>query len=69
MVLNDKYARLPSWLRGKEPTCQYRRLGFDPWVRKIPWRKKWQPTLAWKIPWTEEPGGLPSTGLQMPGHD
>ena len=20
--------------------------------------------LAWKIPWTEEPGGLPSTGLQ-----
>ena len=21
-------------------------------------------TLAWKIPWTEEPGGLPSMGLQ-----
>ena len=21
-------------------------------------------TLAWKIPWTEEPGGLQSTGLQ-----
>ena len=21
-----------------------RRLGFDPWVRKIPWRRKWQPT-------------------------
>ena len=21
-----------------------RRHGFDPWVRKIPWRKKWQPT-------------------------
>ena len=20
--------------------------------------------LAWEIPWTEEPGGLPSTGLQ-----
>ena len=19
-------------------------LGFDPWVRKIPWRRKWQPT-------------------------
>jgi len=31
---------------GKEPACQcrrYRRCGFDPWVRKIPWRKKWQP--------------------------
>ena len=21
-----------------------RRCGFDPWVRKIPWRRKWQPT-------------------------
>ena len=20
------------------------RLGFDPWVGKIPWRRKWQPT-------------------------
>ena len=25
--------------------------------------------LAWKIPWTEEPGGLPSMGLQRIGHD
>ena len=23
---------------------QCRRLGFEPWVRKIPWRRKWQPT-------------------------
>ena len=23
-----------------------RRRGFDPWVRKIPWRRKWQPTPA-----------------------
>ena len=31
----------------KEPTCQYRRCercGFDPWVTKISWRRKWQPT-------------------------
>ena len=31
----------------KEPTCQSRRckrLGFDLWVGKIPWRRKWQPT-------------------------
>ena len=37
------------------------------WVRKIPWRRKWQPTpvfLARKIPWTEEPGRLQSIGLQ-----
>ena len=26
-------------------------------------------TLAWKIPWTEEPGGLQSMGLQRVGHD
>ena len=35
----------------------------NPWVGKIPWRRKWQPTpvlLAWRIPWTEEPGGLQS---------
>ena len=25
--------------------------------------------LAWKIPWTEEPGKLQSTGLQRAGHD
>ena len=25
--------------------------------------------LAWEIPWTEEPGGLQSTGLQRAGHD
>ena len=31
---------------GKEPTCQCRsckRLGFEPWVRKNPWRRAWQP--------------------------
>ena len=30
----------------KEPACQWRkhkRCGFDPWVRKIPWRRRWQP--------------------------
>ena len=35
--------------RGKEPTCQCRRLKrrrFDPWVGKIPWRRKWQSTLV-----------------------
>ena len=26
-------------------------------------------TLAWKIPWTEEPGGLPSLGLHRVGHN
>ena len=34
------------------------RPGFDPWDGKIPWRRVWQPTLAWRIPGTEEPGQL-----------
>ena len=34
---------LPKWLSGKESACQCRR-HFDPWVGKIPWRRKWQPT-------------------------
>ena len=25
--------------------------------------------LAWRIPWTGEPGGLPSMGLHRVGHD
>ena len=40
------------WLRsgflggasGKESTCQSRRWGFNPWVGKILWSRKWQPT-------------------------
>ena len=34
---------LPWWLCGKESICPCRRHRFDPWVRKIPWRRKWQP--------------------------
>ena len=34
---------LPLWLSGKESTCQCRRCGIDPWVGKIPWRRKWHP--------------------------
>ena len=36
---------------GKEPVCQCRRCKrhrFDPWVRKVPWRKEWQPTQVEK---------------------
>ena len=31
---------------GKEPSCRWRRHGFNPWVGKIPWRRAWQPTPA-----------------------
>ena len=65
----------PRWLNGKEFTCQCwqcRKCGFNPWVGKIPWRRKTathSSVLAWEIPWMEEPGGLQSTGSQRVGHD
>ena len=34
----------PRWCSGKESTCQCRRYGFDLWVKKLPWGRKWQPT-------------------------
>ena len=37
----------PGGASGKEPVCQCRRCKrsrFDPWVRKISWRRAWQPT-------------------------
>ena len=37
----------PRWCSGKESAWQcrrHRRHGFDPWVGKIPWKRKWQPT-------------------------
>ena len=36
----------PYGASGKEPACQCKRgkrCGFDPWVGKIPWRRKLQP--------------------------
>jgi len=40
-------------------SLQCRRPGFNPRVRKIPWRRAWQPTLVFlpgESPWTDEPG-------------
>ena len=49
----------------KELACQCRRHErhkFDPWVRKIPWRRaNHSSILAWRIPWTEK-----SARLQVP---
>ena len=45
----------------KEPTGQYRRLqrhGLDPCVGMIPVSAAHSRILAWRIAWTEEPGGL-----------
>ena len=48
----------------------------DTWVQSLGWEdplEKGMVThssiLAWRIPWTEEPGGLQSMRLQRVGHD
>ena len=46
------------------------RRGFDSWVKKIPWRKLWQPIplfLPGESHGQEEPGGLQSMGSQRVG--
>ena len=43
---------------------------FHPWIGKILWRRArasqvtLSSILAWRMPWTEEPGGLRSVGPQ-----
>ena len=51
MQINYNYIYLsPStwWPNGKESTCQCRSHRFNPWVRKIPWRRKWSKVLKWQ---------------------
>ena len=63
---------LPGWHSQYSFGLRCGRPGFDSWVRKIPWRRAWQPTPVFfpgKSPWTEEPGGLQSMGSQRVGYD
>ena len=54
----------------KEPSCQckrHKRYRFDPWVEKIPERRKWQPTLVF---WPIESHGQQSLEVYSPqGHN
>ena len=51
-------------LSNRESAYPCRRHGLGPWVGKIPWMRnsKHSSVLAWRTPWTEEPGGLQSMG-------
>ena len=63
-----------SWkltLHGKESACN-----AETWVRSLGWEDPLEEEmathssiLAWRIPWTEEPGGLQSMGSQRVRHD
>ena len=53
----------PAGLVVKNPPANAGDVGLIPGLGMIPWRRKWQPPpvfLVWRIPWTEEPGGLQS---------
>ena len=64
MLIND-IKRFPGWLSDKESGKQ------KMWARSLGWEDPLEKEIAthssirvWKIPWTEEPGGLQSMGLQ-----
>ena len=46
-LIESLVLHFPGGSSGKESACQrriHKRLRIDPWVRKIPWRREWQPT-------------------------
>ena len=70
-VLISCYQGIPGGWDGKASACGAGDLGSIPRLRR-PLEKEMathSSTLAWKIPWTEEPGRLQSLGSQRVGHD
>ena len=68
------YTGLPRWFSSKESTCQrsrYRRHRFNPFGWEDLLEEEiitHSSILAWRIPWTEEPGGLQSMGYKSGTH-
>ena len=70
-----RYQDFPGGASGKEPACQFRR-HKETWVGSLDWEDPLEEgmashfsILAWRIPWTEEPGGQESMGSQRVRHD
>ena len=67
MITFQRDEDFPGGATGEEPTCQCRSCkspGFNLWVGKIPLEES-MATHSWRIPWTEEPGGLQSMGTVL----
>ena len=61
---------IPRWLSTKESVCNAGgNHGFDPWVRKILWRRAWQPTLVFLPEERYGQRSLQVRGLQRVEHD
>ena len=62
----------PGGTSGKESTCQcrrHKRHGFNPWVRKILWRRKWQPTPVFLLENPMDRGAWWATVCGVPESD
>ena len=63
----------PGGSVGKESVCNVRTAGFNPWVTKIPWRRKWPPIpvflLGDSYGQRSLVGYIQSMGSQRVGHD
>ena len=66
ILLLTTYLILTSFPHDSVICLQFRRLGFDSWIGKIPWRREWQPTPVW-LPGEsqEESGSLQSIGCRV----
>ena len=69
-LLQDSWASLVAQMVKNLPAMQ------EAWVRSLDWEDPQEEGMAthssiltWRIPWTEEPGGLQSMGLQRIGYD
>ena len=65
------FESFPGGADGKESACNAGDPGLIPGLGRSPGEGNDNPLviLAWRIPWTEEPGGLQSMGSQRVGHD
>ena len=70
-LLKMRHAGLPRWLSGKESGCNAGDASLIPRLGRSPGEGNGYSFqfLAWEIPWTGEPGGLQSMGLQRVRHD
>ena len=71
--MGKHYRTTPNDTWGKDPACNAgdKRRGFDPWSGRSPGGGHGNPCSipAWRIPWTEKPGGLRFIGSHRVGHE
>ena len=72
LIVSGASLGLPQWLNGKESACNagdtedsIQSLG---WEDPLEGMATHSSILVWRIPWTEEPGGLQFTGPQRVRH-